>query len=224
MYNLPVAPSNTGAGGISLPTQRFLKLSEQKRARVTEAVVCELARVPFDMVSINRIIQNADISRGSFYQYFTDKDDMLDYVLSSYHSALFETVKQVFEQSDGDVFQVLGQMLRFTISYGTTELNRDFCRNVFRHISRGDINAFEPLRVETRRFMQGFLHDADLSDFRDRSEHGLELAFDILAALLRYAIFQAFMDLDRVPQVLDDFEKILELAKYGLLKVKNVND
>ena len=41
-----------------------------------------VCRVPYEKVSINQIIHNADISRGSFYTYFVDKKDLLEYILS----------------------------------------------------------------------------------------------------------------------------------------------
>ncbi len=63
-----------------MPSERFLKLSEEKQKRIVEAAVNEFARVPFENVSINQIIREADISRGSFYTYFEDKRDLLGYV------------------------------------------------------------------------------------------------------------------------------------------------
>lgn len=46
-----------------MPSERFLKLSEEKQKRIVEAAVNEFARVPFESVSINQIIREADISR-----------------------------------------------------------------------------------------------------------------------------------------------------------------
>ena len=40
------------------------------------AIMHELMRVPFSEISINKIIHEANISRGSFYQYFNDKYDL----------------------------------------------------------------------------------------------------------------------------------------------------
>ena len=37
----------------------------------------------FDAASINRIIKEAAIPRGSFYQYFESKEDLLIYILKS---------------------------------------------------------------------------------------------------------------------------------------------
>ena len=56
-----------------MPSATFFNLPEEKRQRLIEVAWDEMTAVSFDKVSINRIIQNANISRGSFYQYFADK-------------------------------------------------------------------------------------------------------------------------------------------------------
>ena len=65
-----------------MPTERFARLPAEKKEVIRKAAVSEFTRVPFEKVSINQIIQNADISRGSFYTYFEDKRDLLQYVFS----------------------------------------------------------------------------------------------------------------------------------------------
>ena len=53
-----------------MPTQRFFNLKEEKRRAIVRAAVHEFSRVPYSVASINQIIKEADISRGSFYTYF----------------------------------------------------------------------------------------------------------------------------------------------------------
>lgn len=64
-----------------MPTDTFFRLEDGKRKRIMEAIVKECSDVSFEQVSINRIIKHADISRGSFYQYFEDKHDMFGYLM-----------------------------------------------------------------------------------------------------------------------------------------------
>lgn len=62
-----------------MPSTTFEKLSEEKKQRIFVAIYHELKRVPFPEMSINQIIKDAGIPRGSFYQYFKNKDDAFDY-------------------------------------------------------------------------------------------------------------------------------------------------
>jgi hypothetical protein len=54
-------------GVIHLPTQTFFNLPQEKKNKIMEAIKNEVARVPFEKVSTNKIVQDANISRGSFY-------------------------------------------------------------------------------------------------------------------------------------------------------------
>lgn len=81
-----------------MPTQRFLKLKEEKKQAILEAAVHEFSRVPYSSASINQIIKEADISRGSFYTYFEDKDDLMRYMLRGFRDncqeRIFRTLKE----------------------------------------------------------------------------------------------------------------------------------
>ena len=56
----------------------FYNLPEEKRQRIIDAIMNEFSGSPSEKVSINRIIKEANISRGSFYQYFDDKVDLVE--------------------------------------------------------------------------------------------------------------------------------------------------
>ena len=60
-----------------MPSKTFLNLDSGKKSKLLEAAMHEFSnRGLYTEVSINQIIMNAGISRGSFYTYFTDKDDL----------------------------------------------------------------------------------------------------------------------------------------------------
>ena len=64
-----------------MPTERFLRLPKEKIEAIRIAAVKEFMRVPLEEASINRIVHDADISRGSFYTYFEDKQDLLKWLI-----------------------------------------------------------------------------------------------------------------------------------------------
>lgn len=65
-----------------MPKETFLNLSEEKRRRFIEAALREFSQHNFENASINRIIKNLSIARGSVYQYFNDKLDLWLYLKS----------------------------------------------------------------------------------------------------------------------------------------------
>lgn len=65
-----------------MPTNTFLTLKEEKRLRIYNAALQEFnSAASYEDVTIQSIIEHARIPRGSFYQYFTDKDELAVYCL-----------------------------------------------------------------------------------------------------------------------------------------------
>ena len=67
-----------------MPTSTFLNLPEDKQTRLMDAASREFSEKPFNEASINKIIQEAGIPRGSFYMYFQDKEDLFRYLVHGY--------------------------------------------------------------------------------------------------------------------------------------------
>lgn len=87
-----------------MPSATFFNLPEEKRQRLIEAAWDELTSVSFDKVSINRIIQTANIPRGSFYQYFEDKSDLLHFLLEQVSQSMEQAMQQRGDAPEKDIF------------------------------------------------------------------------------------------------------------------------
>lgn len=90
-----------------MPSERFEKLDEKKRQRILDAARQEFARVPYEAASINQIIRNAGISRGSFYTYFEDKRDLLCYIFYVELQKQGEQFKQLLLEHGGKLWTAL---------------------------------------------------------------------------------------------------------------------
>lgn len=62
-----------------MPTQTFFNLKNDKQERIMQAIIKEMGARSFEHINLSNIIKDANIPRGSFYQYFKDKDDMFNY-------------------------------------------------------------------------------------------------------------------------------------------------
>ena len=89
-----------------MPTKTFLRLPAEKQARLLDAAWAEFTRVSYADTSINNIVKDAGISRGSFYQYFADKDDLFAYLLKDIIDQLTEAYHHLLDQVHGDPFQL----------------------------------------------------------------------------------------------------------------------
>lgn len=89
-----------------MPTNTFFNLPPPKREKLLCAAIGEFARKPYGEVSINRIIQVAEIPRGSFYQYFEGKTDLFRYVLTVYAGQMERAVMSSLEQCGGRPLEI----------------------------------------------------------------------------------------------------------------------
>lgn len=90
-----------------MPSATFFHLPEEKRQRLLAAARTEFARVPYEDASINRIIREAGIPRGSFYMYFTDKEDLFRHLMETYGELLIQRMRERLEWNRGDLFEAV---------------------------------------------------------------------------------------------------------------------
>lgn len=73
-----------------MPKPTFFNLVNDKQERIMDAIIKEMGEHTFEHININNIIKDANIPRGSFYQYFEDKKDMYDYFYTYIAKKKFE--------------------------------------------------------------------------------------------------------------------------------------
>lgn len=88
-----------------MPTTTFYNLSEEKKKRIVDAIQAEMERTELSNLSINKIVKRAGISRGSFYQYFEDKNDMIKYVMTGFYDRLLALTQEKLKKNEGDLFK-----------------------------------------------------------------------------------------------------------------------
>ena len=64
-----------------MPKQTFFNLPAEKRETIMNAAIEEFAEYGLENASTNRIVKNSGIAKGSFYQYFEDKQDVFMHLL-----------------------------------------------------------------------------------------------------------------------------------------------
>ena len=87
-----------------MPSSTFLNLPAEKQEKLLEAATREFSHRPFNEASINQIIKEAGIPRGSFYMYFQDKEDLFRYLMERYGRLLEDRLGQLLDREGGDLF------------------------------------------------------------------------------------------------------------------------
>ena len=118
-----------------MPLQTFLNLSEEKQNKVIMAAIKEFSSVPYEKISINQIIKDAGISRGSFYMYFEDKYDLTLYLLDLTKQQLMKDVVMVGQKAKGNLPKFILGLHDVLYEYYRQDEYRNFFKNLFAEVT-----------------------------------------------------------------------------------------
>lgn len=204
-----------------MPTKTFFNLPEEKRRKLMEAIRAEVSRVPPDEVSINRIVKAAGIPRGSYYQYFEDKHDMLQYLMADFQPLVLQRAVDSLQSNGGDLFGMFLDLLDDTYTTITQQDAHAYYRNVL-----GDMRLNTEVlhrRREAGR-VEG-LADAiapyvDKAGLDLRSEGDLADMVSVLLPLTGEAFARTFFEASRYEEVRARYAARLALVRRGFSKDK----
>lgn len=111
--------------------QTFYNLTPQKRTRIINAIIEEIDGKTLDEISINQIVKNAGISRGSFYQYFDDKKDVFKVVMQGFSEKLINNCVEALKKNGGDLFLASADVFDFLLSSYKEEKYSSTFKTVF---------------------------------------------------------------------------------------------
>ena len=80
-----------------MPKDTFQNLPEEKRQLIEDVAIREFGTFGYDKASINRIVDNCQIAKGSFYQYFDDKKDLFLHLIARVNEKKLEYISPVFQ-------------------------------------------------------------------------------------------------------------------------------
>lgn len=114
-----------------MPKQTFYHLPREKQDTLIHAAKIEFSRVALHEASVANIIKTAGIPRGSFYQYFDDKEDLYYYLLEEFTQKTNKRLVTTLQDNDGDLIQALIQFFQYMIQNQNLRENKNFFKNVF---------------------------------------------------------------------------------------------
>ena len=185
-----------------MPSSTFLNLPAEKQEKLLEAATREFSHRPFNEASINQIIKEAGIPRGSFYMYFQDKEDLFRYLLKGYVDQLFMLLEEFLLRNGGDIFQALLDLY-------------DYVQAKIDNQHLGEIGAMTGIiRCNSGMQKNGLLEMLDAETLLQRLGGAVNPDLLVVAAPMIYTGLQAGGD----PGTRDRLENILNIFKRGMGK------
>ena len=173
-----------------MPTSTFFRLPEEKRERLTCAAWREFSSVRFSEASINRIVRDAQIPRGSFYQYFADKDDLFFYLLDTLYDACLALAARALREAEGNLFGAVPLVFDLLFT-GEKQAQLSQGMELLRRNDTMDMSKILCERANYNPRLEELLRSADLSTLRRDDE----AFFRDIATLLIFNLMLAMREM-----------------------------
>ena len=209
-----------------MPSQTFFNLTEEKRQKLIEASINEFSKSSFYDASINNIINEAKISRGSFYMYFQDKEDLYKYLLENHKNTFIEIFIDTLKENDGDLKESAGKILEKLMEYTNNKNHIEFFKKYFSNLSVKTEKLVFPRHnkecLKTR--LDPIIKYIDTSKLNIIEDDDIYEIFDMVLHLIVPSIVHINKDELKKELILERFNKKLDILCRGIYRKEDNND
>jgi AcrR family transcriptional regulator len=198
-----------------MPKQTFFNISEKRRNRILEVAVDEFSSKSYYEVSVNAIVKKADISKGSFYQYFDNKLDLFKYILTYLGDKKLEYINQTTAyHQQMDFFEYLRAIYIAGFKFA---LNNKKLFNISKSIFSNDDLKFEFVQLTRQRsqeYFKGIVDDGIANGSLDQAINK-EIFINLIITLNFSLVDYYYEDLiaaddQAIESIVDDFIYLLK--------------
>ena len=201
-----------------MPKETFLKLSNEKKEKIILSAKKEFSRVPLEEVSIKYIVEDAEIARGSFYQYFEDKEDLLGYILNKHFEDTNKKIKEDIIKAKGDIFKFFISMYDCMTNDCVQNQDTDFYKKIYENIKTSEDYLFSKKIIKNNIIsIKNFIDIIDTKNLKIKSKEDIETIEKILFTITKKAIVMSFK-YESKEEARNDYLKQIEFLKYGIMK------
>ncbi len=202
--------------GRKMPTDTFLKLSEEKKSKIIKAAKKEFARVPIEQASIKNIVQEAEIARGSFYQYFTSKEDLLSYIMKRHMDKMNQHLQKNLKETNGDIVEVFIRMYDYMLNQSASKENQEFYHKIFENLKTSEETMFF-IKPEDPFSKLNLYEKIDQTKLKIKDEADLETIVEMLNTITRKSIVD-YKKYKTKEEAREEFIKRMRYLKSGIEK------
>jgi len=177
----------------------FLNLRQEKKDRITHAALEEFSERPFNEASITNIVKKADISRGSFYQYFGNKENIYEYLLNYLYTKHRKDLFNILLKNSGELYDSLMEFYDGYIDEIFHSQYFSFYKNTFLYVNHHLIGTDGILSLSNQssdreRQQEQFIKAINLKNLKtDSREEVLEYIYFIVNTI-HHMIIDGFID------------------------------
>ena len=203
-----------------MPSDTFLRLNDEKKKKLIDASFKEFSLYNFNDVSINRIIKEASISRGSFYMYFVDKKDLYFYLLEQHLEILINNMKNDLIKNKGDLFKMFQNNIKEEFnSFKNNNIN--FFKKSLENVTIME-ESKKTFGFRDKRLLRELIPNINLELLNDNAKKHIEVIFAINMHLLMVTLIKLLKEDSLDEEILKDYYEQLNILKYGCVKKEDL--
>ncbi len=156
------------------------------------------------------------ISRGSFYQYFESKEDLLKYIIIQDTESKNKEILDLLKKSDGDIFE----LCIFLYDKMTKKIEKDEDMIIFRKIFNNIMQSKEKRVLENNLIdFKMIFNSIKRDNLRAKNEEEVEIILKMLIDITFKSIMYSKTNKNKKKER-EKFLKRLEFIKFGVMENK----
>ncbi len=200
-----------------MPKDTFFHLKEEKREKIEKALINEFSKGSLEKASISNIVAEAKIPRGSFYQYFENKEDAVKYVVHKYSKIEKNKLSDFLEETNGDIFEASLKIYDYMVEKATDNEKLKLITNILQELRKNNINIFDKQEDEKEREIINKKINQELLKIEEPDD--LEYIMKILGTITRNIAIETMKG--KVPKEEGRYslKREIEILKKGMQKM-----
>lgn len=203
-------------GGI-MPKNTFFNLPLDKKNRIMDAIMDEFGRNTYEHINLANIIRDSEIPRGSFYQYFVDKDDVFHHLIQEIQRLKYGYFGPLFSQESDIKFidrleRILTSSFGFAIKYPTiTKIGQKLAESNF---YRNNPLAIQSIEMANQTFENWIQIDVDKGFIK--RDIDVKYVAKIIVKMINQPIYYENLSDEEITKNKQEIKVLIDLLKKGM--------
>ena len=200
-----------------MPTDTFFRLPKEKQDVILKSARNEFSTISYNEVSINQIILNAKIPRGSFYMYFKDKEDLYFYLTEVHQKEMRENFLLVLKKNNGDLITTYLKLFQMVINHIEEEKEKNFFKNMILNMNfKNDLIIHK--RNNMKLLIDSVIESIDVSLLKINNREELIDIFELIHMSFIHGLVKIFEFDCNKEDAYQTFYRQLMILKDGFVK------
>jgi Transcriptional regulator len=208
-----------------VPTNTFENLAKDKKDKLLKAAMKEFSQKLFEDASINQIIKNAGISRGSFYTYFEDKEDIYFYIINYYDTNYRTKVINYLKNSNGDLLSAFVLAFREILKKSHNSEYKNLFKNVFLSLKIINHNK-KPSDFHKKQdiFKEELMSNINKSLYNLKNNEEYNDLIEILMIITNVSLTHSFIKEQSLEDAVSSYTRKINMLKIGIIREEEKNE